>query len=257
VYDQLYKWLKMPEGAVDLMLKNQLDTPGIERSFGGIVPPWYDVWTAIGIDRQRLLGVGGRTVRPVEEAPTGFDALLPNDLEKLHPLDAGIALEQATRLPSWILLIADRAAMAQSVESRVPLLDHDVVEFVASLPPSHKMQGLQEKAVLRRATQSMMPTGLNARRKRPFYTPIQEWFFSASAPEFVEESLSPKAIADAGLFDAALVEQYRRDLRLVSPHSLMRNRLEWTLMLILQTQILHKYFIRERCASAPPARVAA
>ncbi len=256
VYQQLYKWLKMPAGAVDIMLDNQMACRDIKQSYGGILPPWYDVWSAVGIDRQQLLGSSGRHVRPVSDAPDGFDALLPDDLDRLHPLDAGILLEQATRLPSWILLIADRAAMAESVESRVPFLDHDVVEFIASLPPSHKMQGLQEKAVLRRATRSLMPSALNERRKRPFYTPIREWFFSSSAPDFVEEALAPESIRDSGLFDAGLVGQYRREIRAVPDHTMMRNRLEWTLLLILQTQILHKYFVRERCMKSPNSGVA-
>jgi asparagine synthase (glutamine-hydrolysing) len=257
VYQQLYKWLKMPEGAVDLMLKNQLNTRDIQRNFGGVVPPWYDVWTSVGIDRQELLGTGGRVVRPVEEAPDGFDDLLPDDLERLHPLDAGILLEQATRLPSWILLINDRASMAEGVESRVPFLDQDVVEFIAKLPPSHKMQGLQEKAVLRRAMQSLMPASLNARKKRPFYTPIKEWFFSDSCPDFVSEALSRDAIRDAGLFDPSLVERYLRELRLAPSNTLMKNRLEWTLVLILQTQIIHRLFVRERCMKSPASRAVA
>lgn len=251
LYKQLYKWLEMPKGTVDVMLANQLKTAQTEKQWGGIVPPWYDVWTTIGIDRQQLLGSSGRKVRPADEAPEGFANLLPDDLSKLHPLDAAISLEQATRLPSWILLIADRAAMANSVETRVPLLDHEIVEFVASLPPSMKMQGLQEKAILRKATTRMMPPSLNSRRKRPFYTPIHEWFFSKSAPEFVRDALSPEAIRDAGLFDSNLVAKYQRDLQVADPKSLMKNRLEWTLILILQTQILHKQFVKERCLSAP------
>jgi hypothetical protein len=256
VYKQLYKWLKTPAGAVDIMLENQMSSRKIEKSYSGILPPWYDVWSAVGIDRQQLLGSSGRIVRPVSDAPDGFDRLIPQDLDRLHPLDAAILLEQATRLPSWILLIADRAAMAESVEARVPFLDHEIVEFIASLPPSHKMQGLQEKAVLRRATRSLMPQTLNQRRKRPFYTPIREWFFSDSAPDFVEELLASDSIRDCGLFDAALVKQYRREIRVVPDHTLMRNRLEWTLLLILQTQILHKYFVRERCMKSPNSDVA-
>jgi asparagine synthase (glutamine-hydrolysing) len=143
--------------------------------------------------------------------------------------------------------------MAEGVESRVPFLDNDVVEFVASLPPSHKMQGLQEKAVLRRAAQPFMPSSLKSRKKRPFYTPIQEWFFSTNRPDFVDEALSRDAIRDAGLFDPSLVARYQRELRLAPDHTLMKNRLEWTLVLILQTQLLHKYFVKERCQKSPTA----
>ena len=251
VYQQLYKWLRMPTGAVDIMLENQLTTRDVEKNYGGILPPWYDVWTSVGVDRQQLLGSSGRRVRPVSDAPEGFDELLPPDLERLHPLDAGILLEQATRLPSWILLIADRAAMAEGVESRVPFLDNEIVEFIASLPPSLKMQGLREKAVLRNAVSPLMPSSLNRRKKRPFYTPIQEWFFSDAAPDFVDEALAEESIREAGMFDPTLVRQYVRELRVVPHHSLMRNRLEWTLLLIVQTQMLYKYFVRDRCLKPP------
>jgi len=257
VYKQLYKWLKTPTGAVDVMLENQAMSREIERNYGGILPPWYDVWSSVGIDREKLLGFSGRRVRSVKEAPVGFDALLPDDFDRLHPLDAGILLEQATRLPSWVLLVADRASMAEGVEARVPLLDHEIVEFIASLPPSHKMHGLQEKAVLRRATSSIMPRSLNERRKRPFYTPIRDWFFSSDAPSFVEEALSPTSLRETGLFDPNLVAQYQREIRLVPDHALMRNRLEWTLLLVLQTQMLHKKFVQEKCLESPQAGVVA
>ena len=177
VYKQLYKWHQIPDGTVSMMLENQRASESIRQSFGGMHPPWYDMWTTVGLDRSKLLGVDGRSVRPVDEAPEGFGALLPDDLEQMHPLDAGIALEQCTRLPSWILLIGDRASMAESVEARVPFLDHEVVEFVANLPPSFKMRGFQEKALLRGAVGRFLPKNIAKRQKRPFFTPIRDWFF--------------------------------------------------------------------------------
>ena len=50
--------------------------------------------------------------------------------------DIALSFELETRLPSWILLIGDRASMAAGVEARVPLLDHRIVELIAPLPPS-------------------------------------------------------------------------------------------------------------------------
>jgi asparagine synthase (glutamine-hydrolysing) len=247
VYKQLYKWHGVPDGTVDLMLNNQRCAPDIQRSFGGILPPWYDIWSTVGIERQELLGVGGRQVRSVNEAPDGFEALVPPNLDQLHPLDAAIALEQNTRLPAWILLIGDRAAMAAGVEARVPFLDHEIVEFVSSLPPSLKMNGFQEKAVLRRAMKDLLPPRIVERQKRPFYTPIREWFFSQNSPEFVQDMMSESALKDAGIFAPRVVSRFMRDVRLVPSHSLLRNQLEWTLILVLGTQILHRQFVAEKC----------
>jgi asparagine synthase (glutamine-hydrolysing) len=247
IYRQLYKWHDLPDGTVSRMLENQRDSKRIQRSFGGILPPWYDMWTTIGVERERLLGIDGRRVRPVEEAPEGFRDLLPVDLDRLHPLDAALALEQATRLPSWILLLGDRASMAESVEARVPFLDHDVVEFFAALPPSHKMRGFREKDVLRAAVGDMLPPSITKRPKRPFYTPIREWFFASPAREFVDQYLSHHALLDAGLFDPDLVGRFRDQLKVVAPDALLRHQLEWTLLLVLSTQILHAQFVRDRC----------
>lgn len=257
VYQQLYKWMKMPDGAVETIIENQAGSDRIKQSYGGIYPPWFDVWTTIGVDRSRLLGGAGRAVRDVWEAPDGFAELLPSNLQELHPLDAGIVLEQRTRLPAWILLIGDRASMAEGVEARVPFLDQDVVEFVASLPPSYKMNRLQEKSILRRAVENFLPESAAQRKKRPFYTPIREWFFSDDRPEFVSDMLSTDSLRSSGLFDPQLVASYLREVRVVPEHSLLKNRLEWTLALILQTQILHQQFVVDSCSKPPPPRVVA
>ena len=256
VYRQLYKWHGLPEGAVDSMLDNQAKSGLVTQRFG-MLPPWYDIWTCVGLDRERLLAPDGRTVRPTDEPPEGWSELLPDDLEHLHPMDAGLALEQTTRLPAWILLIGDRASMASSVEARVPLLDHEVAEFMAALPPSYKMRGFTEKALLRGAVADLLPREIARRRKRPFYTPVREWFFGPGAPDFVGEMLSERAIADAGLFDAALVQQYRDEMRTAPANHLQTVRLEWTLLQVLGTQLLHHYFVRERCRSAPGISAAA
>jgi asparagine synthase (glutamine-hydrolysing) len=258
LYRRLYSWHGLPEGTVEMMLANQREPAAeVARAFAGVYPPWLDMWTtfAYGMDRARLLSPDGRKVRPILEAPSGFDALVPEDPGSLHPLDASLALELESRLPSWILLIADRASMAAGVEARVPLLDHEVVEFLAALPPAHKIRGLVEKAVLREAARGLLPEKIRTRQKRPFYTPLRPWFFCDGAPEYVHELLGPRALRDAGLFSPELVSEYRAEIVHVPPHTLRRVQLEWTLMLVLGSQLLHTLFVRgesvPRLASGP------
>lgn len=251
VYRQLYKWHELPVGTIPRMLQNLRNEREIRSAFGGMIPPWFDMWTTVGLDRDRLLGIDSRTTRSVWDAPSGFDALIPRDVDRLHPHNAAIALELVTRLPAWILLIGDRASMANGVEARVPFLDHEIVEFVASLPPALKLHGFREKAILRHAAKGILPARTAMRPKRPFFTPIKEWFFGENAADLVEEALSKDAIVGAGLFDADLVAEYRRQLRLVPDNALLRHQLEWTLILILGTQILHRQFVQERCFRGP------
>ena len=243
IYRQLYKWHSLPRGTVDRMIENQRDSARIAREFGGHVPPWYDMWTTVGLDRHQLLGTGGRDVRPIDEAPSGFHHLLPDRYEELHPFDAGLAFEQAGRLPSWILMLGDRAAMSAGVEARMPFLDHRVVEFVNRLPPSMKMKGFSEKSLLRRLGRSLAPASVLSRPKQPFFTPIREWFFCSSAPEFVADYLSPSYLKHTGLFDADLVGIYRKQIESVPSGHLIRRELEWTLVLILGMQIFYRQFV--------------
>ncbi len=255
-YRKVYGWLGSPEGLVDHLLAVQSRSAReVEAEFAGLYPPWYEVWATLGLERDQLLSPGGHRARPIDRAPEGFDALVRPDAAALHPLDAGLALELESRLPSWILAIADRAAMANGVEARVPLLDHEVVEFLAPLPPQLKMRGFLEKALLREAMRGRLPERIRTRRKRPFYTPIQPWFFGANPPDYVEEVLSEGSLRDAGLFDPAVVGRMREQLRSAGEGQLRRMRLEWLLVLVLGTQLLHQIFVREGGAkpTAPTA----
>jgi asparagine synthase (glutamine-hydrolysing) len=245
VYRQLYHWLGSPEGIDEFFVDAQRrPSREIEAAFGGVRPAWFDIWTALDLDRTPLLSPDGRRVRPIAEPPEGFAALVQPNVGDFHPVDAALSLELETRLPAWILLIGDRASMARSVEARVPFLDHELVEWLARLHPDHKLRGLTEKAVLRGAARGLLPEVIRTRPKKPFYTPITEWFFAKERPEYVDVLLGERSLREAGLFSPQIVARLRKELE-TAPHSyLLRMRLEWILVLVLGTQILHERFVR-------------
>lgn len=253
VYRRLYSWHGLPEGTVDMMLANQARSREVERRFGGVYPAWFDMWTTLDLDRQRLLAPDGRRVRPADEPPEGFLDLLPDGVGELHPFDAVLALELESRLPSWMLAIGDRASMANGVEARVPFLDHELVEYLVPLAPALKMRGFTEKALLRQAVGDLLPAEIASRQKRPFYTPLKSWFFSEGAPEYVEDVLGARALRDAGLFDPEVVARLRRDILRVPDGHLLRVQHEWVLVLVLGVQILHRLFVAEPPGSSRPA----
>lgn len=105
-----------------------------------------------------------------------------------------------------LLMKQDQMSMAASIESRVPFLDHEFVEFAAAIPGRYKLRGLQTKAVLRRAVKDLVPREILTRGKMGFPVPLRGWFrgtFSSLLDQWV---LTPRAL-DRGLFDAEYVRQ--------------------------------------------------
>jgi asparagine synthase (glutamine-hydrolysing) len=247
VYGAAERVTRQPSGLGRFLAQNATRDDQVTRAFSGVRPAWFDVWQMLDVDRDALLSRAGHRVRPIEEAPAGFRDLVRDDVASLDPLDADLALELETRLPSWILVIGDRTAMARGVEMRVPFLDQRVIELVASMPPSVKMAGLREKAVLRDAVRDLLPPRIVRRRKQPFMTPVRDWFFSPGAPPWVAEALSPTSVADAGLFDPETVTALRGKLDRSVDRSLQRIRLELVLMLVLGSQLLHRRFVARAC----------
>jgi asparagine synthase (glutamine-hydrolysing) len=115
-------------------------------------------------------------------------------------------LDLKTYLGEGVLAKVDRASMACSLEVRVPLLDHRVVELVAGLPPSLKLRGLTTKYLLKRAMRGRLPEPLLARRKKGFGVPLGRWFRAELEP-LLRDTLSPAALGRGGLFRAAAVER--------------------------------------------------
>jgi asparagine synthase (glutamine-hydrolysing) len=85
-------------------------------------------------------------------------------------------LDLRTMLPDNLLLFNDKITMANSIENRVPYLDHDLINFIESLPVGLKLRGNQGKYIHRKAAESWLPSEIIHRRKRAFETPVGDWF---------------------------------------------------------------------------------
>ena len=92
-----------------------------------------------------------------------------------NPLDAMLYIDTKTWLPDDLLIKADKMTMANSIELRVPLLDHKILEFAASLPPSFKLRGATTKFILKKALTKRIPKEIRDRKKTGFPVPYETW----------------------------------------------------------------------------------
>src|SRR5580700_10532517 len=92
-----------------------------------------------------------------------------------NTLDAMLYIDTKTWLPDDLLIKADKITMANSIELRVPLLDHKVLEFAASLPSSHKLNGVTTKFILKKALSQRIPKEIRDRKKTGFPVPYESW----------------------------------------------------------------------------------
>ncbi len=156
----------------------------IDASYYRIVSQWPNATELVPGSRETSEGMEGPS--------------LSRDLS--DPVARMQLLDMVTYLPDDILTKVDRASMASSLEVRVPLLDHRLVEFAWRLPRASLFANGQTKAPLRRILDRYVPRALIERPKSGFAVPIDSWL-RGPVRDWAEDLLSEKALADDGLLD--------------------------------------------------------
>ncbi len=133
-----------------------------------------------------------------------------------HPLSRVQYLDLKTYLPGDILTKVDRASMAHALEVRVPILDHLLVEWLATLPPQFKLRGQEGKHIFKKALEPYLSESVLYRPKMGFAVPLAAWF-RGPLREKVRSALLGERMLDSGWFDSrflrTLVDQHQAGLR--------------------------------------------
>jgi asparagine synthase (glutamine-hydrolysing) len=154
----------------------------------------------------------------LKESLIGYDArsVFAEHLDRTDakgPLNRMLYVDTKLWLPDDLLARGDKTSMAASLEARVPLLDHKLVEFAASLPESLKLKGFARKYLLKKVGRAWLPRQIVRRKKKGFPMPFTLWF-RKEARSFVRDILSPQTLRRRGLFNPPFVE------RLLEEHEL-------------------------------------
>ena len=116
---------------------------------------------------------------------------LPENFDSWDQLSKSQWLETTVFMSGYLLSSqGDRMAMANSVEGRYPFLDYRVIEFCSSLPSDYKLNGLNEKYLLKKLLKNRIPEKILKRPKQAYRAPIRSVFLDKDAPEYVKDMLS-------------------------------------------------------------------
>lgn len=115
-------------------------------------------------------------------------------------------LDMKTYLVGDILTKVDRASMAHSLEVRVPILDHQFVEWMSGLPPQLKLKGKEGKYLLKKALQPHLPNDILYRPKMGFSVPLASWF-RGPLKQRLHDAVLGEGLRETGIFDQRYLQR--------------------------------------------------
>ncbi|MGD2034127.1 MAG: asparagine synthase (glutamine-hydrolyzing) [Bacteroidales bacterium] len=193
--------------------------------------------------------ITGYLTPEIQSSFNGYDpvgelvASLPADFYSYGSLAKAQWLESTIFMSGYLLSSqGDRMAMANSVEGRYPFLDHRVMEFAGKLHPDLKINGLNEKFILKKMMTGKIPESVLKRSKQAYRAPISGSFLGEQTPSYVQEMLDSSTVNDFGIFDPAKVTALYDKLK-KSPGSEIENM---ALAAIISTQLIQKHFFADK-----------
>jgi asparagine synthase (glutamine-hydrolysing) len=163
---------------------------------------WFPLFNAD--ERQHLLKRAGVQTADGDPVRQAFVPQLDR-CRSSDPISRMLYADTMLWLPDYLLLRGDKLTMAHSLEARVPLLDHKLVEFAATVPTTFKLRGSQRKYLLKQVAAHWLPHDIVHRRKQGFPIPLDRWL-RHDCRDIVRDLLSASRLRDRDLFDVECVQ---------------------------------------------------
>ncbi len=184
---------------------------------------------------------------------TVLKAKLPTEFDDCSSMQKTQYLEMKTLLAGYLLSSqGDRMSMAHSVEARYPFLDRNVISLFAAMPDDVKLNGLDEKHILKEAFRDMLPASIAERKKQPYRAPES---LATLSGDMRERFLSADAIAATGVFDPLRVGKLCDKLEAANETNQFSFGDNFAFNCILSTQIFHENFIQSAPQPKAPSGV--
>lgn len=169
---------------------------------------------------------------------------LPKFFNSWDPVSKAQWIETTVFMSGYLLSSqGDRMALANSVEGRYPFLDYRLIEFCASLPSRYKLNGLNEKYLLKKLMKNRIPYSILNRSKQAYRAPILSVFQAENRPEYVDKMLSEQFINQVGIFDASSLKNVLAKIQKSGISSEIDNML---ITFVVSTHLLFDQFINKK-----------
>jgi asparagine synthase (glutamine-hydrolysing) len=172
-----------------------------------------------------------------------------SEVAHLDPLSQMLYVDARLSLPDNLLIYGDKLSMAVSLEARVPFLDLELMRLVESIPPGMKIRGRTTKHILKRAVREWLPSGVLARPKIAFETPVDGWFQDQLRGELEGRLLAPGAACGI-YFEPKVLRE------IISDHRRRREDYSRLLFSLLTFEIWHELYIEPSSLAKPRPRPA-
>ena len=235
----------MPKPVLDSFFKysSSLGTEGMKRfykvinSLGNNAQAYYNLISVFTQEEKKELFINDKDIN-IKKIQQELETYLSPAKNKGELLNRMLYYDTKVTLPDDFLMKVDKTTMANSIEARVPYLDHTMVELAAQIPARYKMDYLKEKYILKRAMKDVLPREIIQRKKERFFVPIDDWL-SKELKEYAENSILTSPLIKENMLNKEYIEKIFRNH---SDSKLYYSRQIWNLM---NLALWYKLYIEE------------
>lgn len=195
---------------------------------------WHTVFTKE--DKEELYSK--RYAHDIKNPDSPFQTIQKyhNDKAAENVLEKILYVDMKVWLPDDLLIKKDKMGMATSIEARVPFLDHNLIEFAATIPPNLKCKGLKTKYILKKAVSDLLPKVIIKKKKMGFPVPIEPWLRGELGDMAQDILLGPEA-RKRGYFEQEFVQ------KLLKSHQTGKKDMSKLIWPLIVFELWHRIYI--------------